>query len=141
MNLFKIASVTMNALKDDLQHNLDVHLQYIEEASQAGCALVVFPELSVTAHYGDPAVTQFAQKAKDGPVHSLMAEQAKKHDIVIGYGYCESARGTFYNTYSLMGPKGFQEIGESIIQRSRYAIDVLSKLPGVKVFFPENAFK
>ena len=105
MKQFKIASVTMNALKDDLQHNLDVHLQYIEEAAQAGCALVVFPELSVTAHYGDPAVTQFAQNEKDGAVHSLMADQAKKHDIVIGYGYCESARGTFYNTYSLMGPK------------------------------------
>jgi glycine dehydrogenase subunit 1 len=42
---------------------------------------------------------------------------------------------------SLMGPKGFQEIGETIIQRSHYAIDALSKLDGVKVLFPENAFK
>lgn len=105
MRQFKIATVQMNALKDDLQHNLDVHLQYIEEAARDGCALVVFPELSVTAHYGDPAVTQFAQPSTGGHVHSLMAEQAKKHDIIIGYGYCEHARGTFYNTYSLMGPK------------------------------------
>jgi len=42
---------------------------------------------------------------------------------------------------SLMGPRGFQEIGETIIQRSRYAIDSLSKLNGVKVLFPSNAFK
>jgi glycine dehydrogenase subunit 1 len=42
---------------------------------------------------------------------------------------------------SLMGPKGFQEIGETIIQRAHYAIDALSDLPGVKVLFPENAFK
>ena len=42
---------------------------------------------------------------------------------------------------SLMGPKGFQEIGETIIQGSHYAIDCLSKLNGVKVLFPSNAFK
>ena len=42
---------------------------------------------------------------------------------------------------SLMGPKGFYEIGETIIQRSRYAIDALSRLEGVKVLFPDNAFK
>ncbi len=42
---------------------------------------------------------------------------------------------------SLMGPKGFKEIGETIIQRAHYAIDALSELPGVKVLFPENAFK
>jgi glycine dehydrogenase subunit 1 len=42
---------------------------------------------------------------------------------------------------SLMGPKGFREIGETIIQGSHYAIEVLSKLEGVKVLFPENAFK
>jgi glycine dehydrogenase subunit 1 len=42
---------------------------------------------------------------------------------------------------SLMGPKGFQEIGETIIQRAHYAIDALSDIPGVKLLFPENAFK
>ena len=42
---------------------------------------------------------------------------------------------------SLMGPKGFQDIGETIIQRSRYAMDSLSKLNGVKALFPASAFK
>lgn len=42
---------------------------------------------------------------------------------------------------SLMGPKGFREIGESIIQRSHYTIDSLLKLDGVRVLFPSNAFK
>lgn len=42
---------------------------------------------------------------------------------------------------SLMGPKGFKEIGETIIQRTHYAINALSDLPGAKVLFPENAFK
>ncbi len=42
---------------------------------------------------------------------------------------------------SLMGPKGFYDIGETIIQRARYAIDAISRLEGVKVLFPDNAFK
>ncbi|UCD81917.1 MAG: aminomethyl-transferring glycine dehydrogenase subunit GcvPA [Desulfobacterales bacterium] len=42
---------------------------------------------------------------------------------------------------SLMGPKGFREIGETIILRSRYAMDCLSQLDGVKVLFGSNAFK
>ena len=42
---------------------------------------------------------------------------------------------------SLMGPKGFQEIGETIIQRTHYAIKALSELNGVKVLFSSNAFK
>jgi glycine dehydrogenase subunit 1 len=42
---------------------------------------------------------------------------------------------------SLMGPEGFKEIGQTIIQKSHYAIESLSKLHGVKVLFPSNAFK
>jgi glycine dehydrogenase subunit 1 len=42
---------------------------------------------------------------------------------------------------SLMGPKGFKEIGEGIIQRSHYAMDSLSRLNGVRILFPAHAFK
>jgi glycine dehydrogenase subunit 1 len=42
---------------------------------------------------------------------------------------------------ALMGPRGFQEIGEVILQKSHYAIDSLSKCKGLKVLFHSNAFK
>lgn len=42
---------------------------------------------------------------------------------------------------SLMGSRGFKEIGEGIIQRSRYAMDSLSRLNGVRILFPAHAFK
>jgi glycine dehydrogenase subunit 1 len=42
---------------------------------------------------------------------------------------------------SLMGPRGFQDLGETILQKCRYAISSLSQLNGVKVLFPANAFK
>jgi predicted amidohydrolase len=85
MEDFKVSAVQMNALKDDLDHNLDVHVRFTEEAANAGSAMVLFPELSVTAHYGDPEAVKFAQEAESGRTYSLMCDLARKHDIVIGY--------------------------------------------------------
>ena len=34
---------------------------------------------------------------------------------------------------ALMGPEGFRELGEGIMQRSRYAVNVLSKIDGLHV--------
>ncbi|MFC1950444.1 aminomethyl-transferring glycine dehydrogenase subunit GcvPA [Chloroflexota bacterium] len=42
---------------------------------------------------------------------------------------------------ALMGPNGFKEIGQTIIQKSHYAIKLLSELKSVKVLFPQNVFK
>ncbi|MFC1712306.1 carbon-nitrogen hydrolase family protein [Candidatus Poribacteria bacterium] len=115
MEKFKIAAVQMNALKDDLDHNIETHIRFIEETAEAGCNLVMFPELSVTAHYGDEKVLQFAEAA-DGNIFHIMHEQAKKHNIIIAYGFCEIAHGTHYNSEALVGPEGL--IG---IQRKTHA--------------------
>jgi len=106
MEKSKIATVQMNALKDGLEHNLNVHRRFIEEAAKAECRLVMFPELSVTAHYGNEKVVQFAERATDGLIFSTMHEQAKKHNIIIAYGFCEIAHGTHYNSHALVGPEG-----------------------------------
>jgi len=42
---------------------------------------------------------------------------------------------------SLMGPQGFKEIGETIIQRSHYAMKLLSQIRGVKILMLQNSFK
>jgi glycine dehydrogenase subunit 1 len=42
---------------------------------------------------------------------------------------------------SLMGPAGFVEIGELILQRSRYCATRLAELPGVRIAFPSGFFK
>jgi glycine dehydrogenase subunit 1 len=40
-----------------------------------------------------------------------------------------------------MGPKGMEEVGETIMKRSQYAANLLGKLPGVKVPFSGPFFK
>ncbi|PDQ19743.1 aminomethyl-transferring glycine dehydrogenase [Mesorhizobium sanjuanii] len=42
---------------------------------------------------------------------------------------------------SLMGPEGFREVGELIIQQAHYAAKVLAEVPGVDIVFPGGFFK
>jgi glycine dehydrogenase subunit 1 len=42
---------------------------------------------------------------------------------------------------SLLGPQGFAELGELIVQRSHYAAAVLDELDGVRAVFPGGFFK
>ena len=106
MKPFTAAAVQMNALSDDLEHNLEVHGRFIAETAEAGCDLVLFPEISTTSHYGDSSVVKWAEEAGSGPVYSFIAEKAKKHDVIVAYGFCEVARGAHYNTHALVGPDG-----------------------------------
>lgn len=41
---------------------------------------------------------------------------------------------------SLLGPTGMQEVGETIMQKSQYAANKLSAIPGVSLRFGEAAF-
>jgi len=107
MEKFRIAAVQMNALKGDLNHNLDLHRRFSREAVEAGCRLIQFPELSTTAHYGDDSVTEFAEEAHRGGIFETMHGLARELDLVISYGLCERAHGTFYNSQVLVGPDGF----------------------------------
>jgi glycine dehydrogenase subunit 1 len=42
---------------------------------------------------------------------------------------------------SLLGPRGFEELGELIVRRSHYAAALLDELDGVRVVFPGGFFK
>jgi glycine dehydrogenase subunit 1 len=42
---------------------------------------------------------------------------------------------------SLLGPRGFEEVGSLILQRSHYAASLLDEVPGVRVVWPQGFFK
>ncbi len=42
---------------------------------------------------------------------------------------------------SLLGPQGFREVGDLIIQQTHYAAKLLARIPGVRVLFPRGVFK
>jgi predicted amidohydrolase len=96
----------MNALRGQLEHNLDVHDRLARDAAAAGGGLVVFPELSTTAHFGEKSVVDLAEEIGNGPVHSRISSLAADLRCVIGYGVCERAAGAFFNSYVVVGPSG-----------------------------------
>ena len=42
---------------------------------------------------------------------------------------------------SLLGPRGFREVGDLIIQQAHYAADRLGKIEGLRIVFPSGFFK
>lgn len=59
------------------------------------------------------------------------ASREKGKDFI---GTCAALYGIAAGVYmALIGPKGLQELGEGIMQRVQYAIDVLSEIKGIKV--------
>ena len=42
---------------------------------------------------------------------------------------------------SLLGPDGFRELGNLIVARARYAATLISRLKGVRIVWPDTAFK
>ncbi len=102
---FKVAATQVDVRHTDVEHNLEIHLQLIAEAAEAGCELIVFPETSATGNNGSVEVTRFAEP-HDGRIFETIRKQAKACGIVVSYGFCERFRGTHYNTSALVGPDG-----------------------------------
>jgi glycine dehydrogenase subunit 1 len=42
---------------------------------------------------------------------------------------------------SLLGPRGFQEVGELILQQAHYAARAIARIKGVRIVFPKGFFK
>jgi predicted amidohydrolase len=101
----RVAATQLDVRHLDVGHNLAAHLRLIGETADAGCDLVVFPELSVTGHNASPEVTRSAER-HDGPIFEAIHERARECGIVVSYGFCEEHRGTHYNTCALVGPDG-----------------------------------
>jgi predicted amidohydrolase len=105
MERCKVAATQVDVRHLDVERNLETHLRLIAETADAGCDLVVFPELSVTGHNGSPEVIRFAEP-HDGRIFRTIQRQTRECGIVVSYGFCELFRGTHYNTYALVGPDG-----------------------------------
>ncbi len=97
----------------DLQHNLAVHLEYVERARAAGVGLLIFPELSLTGYqvqdlcsgWMGRIVPEVALKAdEDDAVYAELLDASHDIDIVFGFAH-EDFRNRFYiaNAYLARG--------------------------------------
>ena len=91
----------------DLQHNLDVHLAYVQQAREQSVDLLIFPELSLTGYQVQDLVPEVALRADaaDSIFSKLLkASRDLEIDIVVSFVHVDSRR-RFYiaNAYLSAG--------------------------------------
>ncbi len=89
----------------DLGHNLDKHLNYVQQALDRQADLIVFPELSLTGYQVQDLVPEVAiHSGADDPIFAQLLRASQKIDIVVGFVH-EDNRKRFYiaNAYLSAG--------------------------------------
>ncbi|MGR3434294.1 MAG: nitrilase-related carbon-nitrogen hydrolase [Shimia sp.] len=84
----------------DPDANMDAHLHWIDEGRRAGLDLLVFPEVSLTGHYGCTNLLHAAMSRQD-PRLGRLAEAAG--DMAVTVGFIEEASAAqFYNAAAIL---------------------------------------
>ena len=84
MRDFRIGLAQIDPRLGDVEANLQKHLEYIEIARNAGCDLVVFPELSLTGYFLRDLVYDVAIDPYDGFLDPLI-EQTRDITVIFGF--------------------------------------------------------
>lgn len=92
----KIALAQINTRLGDPPGNLEKHLTYTHQATQAGADLLVFPELSLTGYALQDIATAVAHQPKpDDPIFRPLLQASQDIDLVVGF-VDEDPRHRFY---------------------------------------------
>ncbi len=92
----KVGLAQMYPKLGDVKANLQKHLDTIQQASQQGVDLIVFPELSMTGYQVQDLVPEVAiRPTADDPTFSAMLQASQDMDIVFGFVH-QDIRQRFY---------------------------------------------
>ena len=88
----------------DLEANLERHLQAIEEASESGVELLIFPELSLTGYrLHDLAFSLAIQPGYKDPIFARLLEASRGMDLVVGFVEADTRQKFFISAAYLSG--------------------------------------
>lgn len=107
MTDFKIALIAQDSVVLRKKENLENTVSWIEKAKQEDALMVIFPELNITGHAGDPCLLEEAEAIPGGSSIELLCKVSKENGIYICSGVVEESRGLYYNTSFLIGPEGY----------------------------------
>ena len=107
----KIACAQFKAALGDKEYNLNKMIGMLEDiTTDKDVQLVVFPELALGGYECGDLYESVAETYPGGPGIRTMAEQAKKHNVHIVFGFVEKAekegRQVLYNTAVLIDNNG-----------------------------------
>lgn len=86
-----LAQAQIKTLLGNLDANLDVHMDYIEQAQEAQADILVFPELSLTGYLLQDLVYQVARKpTKDDPLFKPLYQASHDLDLLVSFVEADS---------------------------------------------------
>jgi omega-amidase len=100
----KIAIAQMECTVGNVMSNLNKISFFIGKAAEAGCQVVVFPELADTG-YDATQIARHASSWDRGPIERIQKD-AKQSSIYVICGLSELANGRVYNVLAVVGPDG-----------------------------------
>lgn len=92
-----------------IEDNLNTAKQYIEIAVNSGVKLVALPEYFCLLGVNDRVKLEYAEKFGNGPIQTMLKEQAKKHGVYIIGGSLplqSQETGRIYNSCLVFNPLG-----------------------------------
>ncbi len=88
----------------DVEANLDLHLRTIEEASENGVELLIFPELSLTGYrLRDLAFSVALKPSYKDPIFAKLLDASRDMDIVVGFVEADRRQKFFISAAYLSG--------------------------------------
>ena len=103
----KVAAVQMDVKILKKEFNLEVILENLEAAAQAGAKLVVFPECALSGYcFTSKEEALPAAEPVPGPSTEKMAVAAKRLDCTVVVGLLERVGDRIYNAAAVITPQG-----------------------------------
>lgn len=98
--LLRIGAAQFASVTGELETNFATHHHWVAEARAAGVDVLVFPELSLTGHYGAERLLQVAMRRGDTRLRALSAAAG---DMTLVVGFVEEGPAAqFYNAAAVM---------------------------------------
>ena len=114
MRDIRIAAVTFNSAVNQVNHNLDRMLPWIEKARTNGADLICFPELNVTGYSTKPEMNICAEPIP-GPISERLLQMADENQIVILAGMSElDEKGRIFASHLVVTPQTISGIYRKI---------------------------
>src|SRR5437764_11549174 len=113
---YTVALAQVNVTLGDLETNLAKHLQYVEQAKDAGASLLVFPELSLTGYYLQDITNEIGMRVSPpAPPLQKLLDASRKHDIDICVGFIqEDERHVHYIAQAYIGQGEIKHIHRKV---------------------------
>src|SRR5207237_7985554 len=87
---YTVAIAQISVKLGDLEANLAKHLDYVEQAKDAGASLLVFPELSLTGYYLQDITNEIGMSVSPpAPPLQKLLDASRKHNLDICVGFIQ----------------------------------------------------